>query len=72
MIKIKVKTRLVAKCISPQFRGISAFVAWWEAEDGHQQGRESESRQRDDEAYGAHHCTGNEMMSVRSSMSTSS
>ena len=55
MIKIKVKTRLVAKCISPQFRGISAFVAWWEAEDGHQQGRESESRQRDDEAYGAHH-----------------
>jgi hypothetical protein len=46
---------------------VSIVVASAVAEDGHQQGRESESRQRDDEAYGAHHCTGNEMMSVRSS-----
>jgi hypothetical protein len=46
------------------------LVASVVAADGRQQGRQSEGRQRDDEADGAHHCTGNEMMSVRASMST--
>jgi hypothetical protein len=49
---------------------VSIVVASAVAEDGRQQGRQSEGRQRDDEADGAHHCTGKLMMSVPASMST--